>query len=99
MGGPQKIRGKNEIRFQDQRLANTWIDSPFPDLAEPNKRNRFVTDLGDYDDAHVANLLLKASLWPIDSVFNRVRRRLSLCERPVNSSRRANQRWRNSRIP
>jgi len=74
-------------------LQSIWIKSPFPDLAEPNKRIRFVTDLGDYDDAHTANLLLKATLWPIDSVFNRLRRRLTLCERPVNSSRRANRRW------
>ncbi len=75
------------------RLQNVWIGSPFPDLAEPNKRIRFVTDLGDYDDAHAANFLLKATLWPIDSVFNRVRRRLTFCERPVNSTRRANRRW------
>jgi hypothetical protein len=77
----------------EHRLQNVWIGSPFPDLAEPNKRIRFVTDLGDYDDAHTANLLLKATLWPIDSVFNRVRRRLTFCERPVNSVRRANRRW------
>jgi transposase-like protein len=77
----------------DHRLQNVWIGSPFPDLAEPNKRIRFITDFGDYDDAHIANLLLKATLWPIDSVFNRVRRRLTFCERPVNSSRRANRRW------
>ena len=75
------------------RLQNDWISLPFPDLAEPNKRIRFVTDLGDYDDAHVANLLLKATLWPIDTVFNRLRRRLSLCERPINSARRASRRW------
>ena len=77
----------------DGCLKNSWIRSPFPDLAEPNKRIRFVTDLGDYDDAHAANILLKATLWPIDSVFNHLRRRLSHCERPVNSARRANRRW------
>jgi len=57
----------------DNRLQNSWISSPFPDLAEPNKRIRFVTDLGDYDDAHAASLLLKATLWPPAPLPRRVR--------------------------
>ena len=75
------------------RLNDVWIQWPLPDLAEPGKRLRYVTDFGDYDDAHVANLLMKATLWPVDSVFNRVRRRLTLCERPVTSKRRAGPLW------
>ena len=75
------------------RLFDVWIESPFPDQAEPGKRLRFITDLGDYDAGHAANLLLKATLWPVDTAFNQIRRRLSLCERPVTSRRRANRLW------
>ena len=77
----------------DRRLNDQWIACPFPDLAEPDKRLRFVTDFGDYTEEHLANLLLKSTLWPIDTVFNRVRRRLTLCERPVTSRRRAGRLW------
>lgn len=74
-------------------LQTTWVDYPLPDLAEPEKKIRFVTDLGDYDDEHAANLLMKATLWPIDTVFNRIRRRLALCERAIGSRRRVSGKW------
>ena len=76
-----------------RRLQGVWIDHPFPDIAEPRKRWRFLTDVDDYDDRHVANLLLRASLWPVDTVFNRIRRRLAAFERPVSSVRRARRLW------
>ena len=74
-------------------LQQTTITHPFPDPAEPEKRFRYVTDFGDYDDAHTANLLMKATLWPVDTVFNRIRRRIAFCERPIRSQRRANGLW------
>jgi transposase-like protein len=74
-------------------LQQTTITHPFPDAAEPEKRVRYVTDYGDYDDAHTANLLMKATLWPVDTVFNRIRRRIAFCERPIRSVRRANGLW------
>jgi transposase-like protein len=77
----------------DRHLQPVWIDFPFPDMAEPGKRLRYVTDMSDYDDHHVANLLMKATLWPIDTVFNRIRRRIALFERPVQSVRRARRMW------
>jgi hypothetical protein len=79
-----------EERF---RLRDSWVPHPFPDIAEPVKRWRFVTDMDDYGDDHVTNLLLLATLWPVDTVFNRVRRRLAAFERPVNSVRRARRLW------
>jgi hypothetical protein len=36
---------------------------------------------------------LKATLWPIDTVFNQLRRRLSLCERAIPSARRTTRLW------
>jgi hypothetical protein len=75
------------------RLQDRWVPHPFPDMAEPVKQWRFVTDMDDYGDAHVANLLLLATLWPVDMIFNRIRRRLAAFERPVTSVRRARRSW------
>ena len=74
-------------------LQGTFISHPFPDPAEPEKRYRYATDYGDYDDEHTANLLMKATLWPVDTIFNRIRRRIAALERPIRSVRRANGLW------
>jgi hypothetical protein len=74
-------------------LQDTWLEHPFPDLAEPVKRYRYATDYGDYDAEHTANLLNMGTLWPVDTAFNQTRRRLAYCERPIRSNRRANGLW------
>ena len=74
-------------------LQSAWIAHPFPDMAEPVKRFRYATDYGDYGDEHTANLLIMATLWPVDTVFNVIRRRLTYCERPIRSNRRASGMW------
>ena len=74
-------------------LQSEWIEHPFPDLAEPVKRFRFATDYGDMNDEHLASLLNLGTLWPVDTTFNRIRRRLSYCERPIRSNRRTNGLW------
>lgn len=84
---------KEASKTEKGKLQEVWLEYPFPDMAEPGKRLRFVTDLDDYDDHHVANLLMKGSLWPVDTVFNRIRRRMSMFERPVQSVRRARRMW------
>jgi hypothetical protein len=75
------------------RINDLWFDMPFPDYAEPMKRLRFVTFYDELTDEHAANLMLKASLWPIDTVFNRIRSRLSVCDRAVTSVRRGRRLW------
>ena len=80
-------------RLYDNEISGLWFDHKFPDMGEPSKRFKFVTDLADYDDEHVANLLLLATLWPIDTVFNRIRRRMAAFERPVASVSRARRLW------
>ena len=77
----------------DHALQSAWISHPFPDMAEPVKRFRYATDYGDYDDEHTANLLNMATLWPVDTVFNVIRRRITYCERPIRSNRRASGMW------
>lgn len=75
------------------QLHSVWLDYPFPTLAEPGKRLRYVTDLGDYDDHHLANLLIRATLSPVDTAFNQVRRRFTMFERGVTSVNRAGSTW------
>ena len=62
-----------------------WVPHPFPDMGEPEKAVCYVTDYGDYDPDHLANLYLKASLRSIDRFFMQVRRRMSIFERPISS--------------
>jgi transposase-like protein len=77
----QRLAGmKPHGKWQDQ-----WLDHPFPTMSEPEKAVAYLTDLGDYDEDHQAWLYNKASLHGVDSFFNRVRRRLSLRERPIHS--------------
>jgi transposase-like protein len=87
----EEIRATRKLYGND--ISEVWINCKFPDIAEPGKRFKFITDLADYDDSHVANLLLLATLWPIDTVFNRIRRRIAAFERPVTSASRAWRLW------
>ena len=75
------------------RINDLWFDMPFPDFAEPLKKLKFVTYYDELTDEHAANLMLKASLWPVDFVFNRIRSRLSVCDRAVTSVRRGRRLW------
>lgn len=63
-----------------------WVFHPLPTLSEPEKAICHLTDIGGYDEDHLAWLYNKASLHAVDSFFNRLRRRSSLLERPVRSS-------------
>lgn len=63
-----------------------WVTHPLPIISEAEKASCFLTDRGDYDDDHLAWLHNKASLHAVDSWFNRVRRRNSMLERPIESA-------------
>lgn len=73
--------------------GDVWIEHPFPIKAEPEKKVCWLTNLGDYDDDHVASLYLKASLHAVDRFFMRARRMLSLAERPIASASAAGRTW------
>jgi len=70
-----------------------WVTHPLPIMTEPDKRACWLTDLGDYDEDHVARLYLKATLHPVDRFFMQVRRRLSLAERAISSSGNRGRVW------
>ncbi len=75
------------------RWGDKWAAHPLPSAAEPGKQISWQTNLGDYDENHVARLHLKASLHAVDRFFMIVRRRLTKAERPINSARRTGAVW------
>lgn len=69
-----------------------WFEYPLADMADSSKAIQYLTNFGEYDIGHLANLYMLATLRGVDRFFMQVRRRLSLLERPIataNSGRRA----------
>jgi hypothetical protein len=85
------IRGTEEGLRWD--IANEWIENPLPDASEPDKEFNFLTDTGVLTNHEVARVLEKATLWPVDTVFNQIRYRVRMFGRPVPSMRRARRMW------
>jgi hypothetical protein len=79
----RKLRAASPL--ETCQLRDVWVKHPHPDGGEPEKSMRFVTDLGDYSDEHVARMLLRATLGPIDSTFNQIRRRVAVAERGIRA--------------
>jgi hypothetical protein len=75
------------------RWDDRWATHPWPIAAEPSKYVCWLTDHGDYDEDHTARLFLLATLHPIDRFFLQTRRRVSLAERSVVSSRNQRRMW------
>lgn len=75
------------------KLNGVWIEHPFPDMAEPDKRICYLTDHDDYDIEHLAHLYDMASLQAIDTAFMQIRRRVKLFERGIPTARRARRIW------
>lgn len=70
------------------KFKDSWVKHPFPSMAEANKAMCWLTEHneGDMDLTHKAWLYNKASLHGVDSFFQKVRRRMSMFERPIHSS-------------
>lgn len=66
---------------------------PLADMAEPGKEIEYLTDFGDMDLDHLANLYMRVSLRGIDRFFMQVRRRLSILERPIATANNAGRTW------
>jgi hypothetical protein len=99
---PALTKHQIEIELVKQAIASaqtkgqwgdTWIEHPFPNKAEPEKRVCWLTNMGDYTPDHAASLYLKASLHAVDRFFMRARRMLSLAERPIASASAARRTW------
>ncbi|MDW3684403.1 hypothetical protein RA280_22145 [Cupriavidus sp. CV2] len=75
------------------KWKDRWLIHPFPNNSEPRKALCYLTDFGDYDEDHLANLYLRGSLHAIDRFFMQVRRRLSFLERPIATASKTYRTW------
>lgn len=94
----QYLKDKMHTLWSEKgKWGDRWLEYPFPNMAEPEKRVCYLTNLKadwfDYDDEHLANLLLKATLHPIDRFFMQTRRKTSMLERPITSSSVSGRKW------
>lgn len=79
------------------KYDDRWCMHPLPDMREPDKAVSWLTNLGDpaveYDEAHQAQLFLKASLRGIDNFFQRIRRGLNPLERALVTASKDRRAW------
>ena len=69
------------------------VAASLPSMSEPEKAVCYLTDYGDYAPERLARLYQRASLHAIDRYFMRLRRRVSLLERPIATSSSQRRMW------
>jgi len=90
----EEIRRLREASAEPGRkLQGVWVRNPIPDVAEPRKFWRYVSDDDHLYNHDAAFLLRMSTLWPVDKAFAMLRRRVAMFERPVSSVRRARRSW------
>lgn len=94
-GGVRLLMLKGEIAKIRQfgQWEDRWARHPLPTMSEPEKAACWLTEHSQFDEDHVAWLYNKASLHAVDAFFQKVRRRISLLERPIHSSANAGRVW------
>ena len=99
---PDLSRNEVKLVLLKRRIANAkelgpwkdrWVSHPLPMISEPEKKLCYLTDLGQYDEDHLAWLYNKASLHAVDSFFNRLPRRFAMLERPVSPTSNRGRVW------
>lgn len=85
----------NRMRFG--RSLGQWGDRrvyhPVPDMSEPQKATCYLTDYGDYSEAHLGRLFVNATLHGIDRFFMQTRRMTSMLERPITTASSNRRVW------
>jgi len=75
------------------KWRDRWLIHPIATKNEPEKAVCYLTDLGDYDEDHLARLYAKASLQGIDRFFNQVRHRISVLSRQKPGRANKERQW------
>jgi len=70
-----------------------WLDHPMPTMGEPEKAVTWLTDRPGFDPDHAAALYAKVSMHGVDSLFNRMRRRSAMLDRPITTASSGNRIW------
>jgi transposase-like protein len=76
-----------------EKFRDKGFPDPFHTMTEPAKVIYFQTDRGQFNCENLAEWLSKATMQPLDSYFNRARRRLQGFERGVQTSTNAGKIW------
>jgi len=89
---------KEEIRavIQIGYYKDRWVHHPLPSMSEANKQMCWLTEHEFEDDEngdHVARLYNKVSLHGVDTFFEKIRRRMSMFERPIHSASNKGRTW------
>lgn len=75
------------------KWKDQWVRHPLPSMSESNKYMCWLTEHDEFDLTHKAWLYNKASLHGVDSFFQKIRRRISMFERPIHSASNAGRTW------
>jgi hypothetical protein len=78
----------------EPKAFKRWVEHPFPNMNEPEKRVLCLSDTGHRDVGNLGWVLARANLMAIDRYFMQIRRRLSVLERPMATSSQAWRMWR-----
>lgn len=84
-GVPRELRGID--------LRTRGLSWPFHTKSEPNKHIRIYTDIGDRDLFHIARLLNRSTIHPVDAYFNFCRRRVAGFERGIPTASNGERIW------
>lgn len=79
--------------FQPEGSVDSWIRNPTLFMGEPNKMISTFTNVERFDFTHQANLYRKGSLHAVDRFFQKLRRRVSMFERPFQSGSNRHRIW------
>jgi len=99
---PELKENEAKLQILKQRIANMseigkwrdrWVQHPMPNMGEAEKSMCWLTPHTEFDEDHVAMLYNKASLHSVDAFFEKIRRRISMFERPVHSASADGRTW------
>lgn len=99
---PQFDENQAKLELLKQSIVSTqsigkwgdkWVNHPIPSMSEAKKKMCWLTEDHTMSLDHKAWLFNKASLHSVDNFFQKVRRRISLLERPIKSSANAGRMW------
>lgn len=74
-------------------LRDNGLSWPFHSKGEPMKRIRILTDVRDRSFIHIARLLNRSSIHPVDAYFNFARRRVAGFERGIPTATNNERIW------
>ncbi|MDO6446344.1 hypothetical protein Q4493_11225 [Colwellia sp. 1_MG-2023] len=79
--------------YRPEGSVDAWIKNPVPFMGEPSKMISSFTNIQRFDLEHQANLYRKGSLHAVDRFFQKLRRRVSIFERPFQSGSNNHRIW------